>query len=215
MTPIQETYGHTPLIPTNFVLQHKVALADNFIQEMQDVLLQIKDQLACVQQKYQKHTNKRRCHADFSEGDMVLLYVASHRYKTVKSVFPKLRPHIYGPFKILKKNSNVSYQLDLPSTWGKIHPAFHISWLQKYVQGDSSVPELSSYILEINEEHIILVPGMILDVQQKETRRKITTNILVKWMDLDDSDSTWQTDEEMQQYPALLQEFFDKRMNIT
>ena len=164
MTPFQAGYGHTPLIPTNFVLQHKVALADNLIQEMQDVLLQIKDRLVHVQQKYQKQANRHRRHANFSEGDMVLLYVASHRYKTVKSVFPKLRPRFYGPFKILKKNSNVSYQLDLPSTWGKIHPTFHISWLKKYVQGDSSKPELSSYVSEIDEEHIILVIEMILDV---------------------------------------------------
>ncbi|MCO5614133.1 hypothetical protein L7F22_068414 [Adiantum nelumboides] len=71
--------------------------------------------------------------------------------------------------------------------------------------------ELSSYVPEIEDEHVILVPEMILDVRQKETRRKLTTEFLVKWMDLDESDSTWQTDEEMQQYPNLLQEFFDKR----
>ncbi|MCO5566284.1 hypothetical protein L7F22_019960 [Adiantum nelumboides] len=56
---------------------------------------------------------------------------------------------------------------------------------------------LSSYVPEIEDEHVILVPEMILDVRQKETRRKLTTEFLVKWMDLDESDSTWQTDEEM------------------
>ncbi|MCO5584362.1 hypothetical protein L7F22_038288 [Adiantum nelumboides] len=85
--------------------------------------------------------------------------------------------------------------------------------LKQYIQGDSPVPELSSYVPEI-EEHVILVPEMILDVRQKETRRKLTTEFLVKWMDLDESDSTWQTDEEMQQYPNLLQEFFDKRQSF-
>ncbi|MCO5573388.1 hypothetical protein L7F22_027158 [Adiantum nelumboides] len=211
MTPFQAAYGHTPLVPTNFVLQHKVALADQLVQEMQDILVQVRDKLIHVQQKYQKQANKHRRHAEFNEGDMVLLYVASHRYKTVKSVFPKLRPRFYGPFKIIKKNSVVSYKLELPPSWGKLHPTFHISWLKQYIQGDSPVPELSSYIPEIEDEHVILVPEMILDVRQKETRRKLTTEFLVKWMDLDESDSTWQTDEEMQQYPNLLQEFFDKR----
>ncbi|MCO5568792.1 hypothetical protein L7F22_022492 [Adiantum nelumboides] len=163
-----------------------------------------------TEQKYQKQVNKHRRHTEFNEGDMVLLYVASHRYKTVKSVFPKLRPRFYGPFKIIKKNSVVSYKLELPPSWGKLHPTFHISWLKQYIQGDSSVPELSSYVPEIEDEHVILVPEMILNVRQKETRRKLTTEFLVKWMDLDESDSTWQTDEEMQQYPNLLQEFFDK-----
>ncbi|MCO5579055.1 hypothetical protein L7F22_032907 [Adiantum nelumboides] len=80
----------------------------------------------------------------------------------------------------------------------------------KYIQRDSPVPELSSYVPEIENEHFIRVPEMILDVRQKETRRKLTTEFLVKWMDLDESDSTWQTNEEMQQYPNLVQEFFDK-----
>ncbi|MCO5568990.1 hypothetical protein L7F22_022695 [Adiantum nelumboides] len=211
MTLFQAAYGHTPLVPTNFVLQHKVALADQLVQEMQDILIQVRDKLVHVQQKYQKQANKHRRHAEFNEGDMVLLYVASHRYKTVKLVFPKLRPRFYGPFKIIKKNSVVSNKLELPPSWGKLHPTFHISWLKQYIQGDSPVPELSSYVPEIEDEHVILVPEMILDVRQKETRRKPTTQFLVKWMDLDESDSTWQTDKEMQQYPNLLQEFCDKR----
>ncbi|MCO5555349.1 hypothetical protein L7F22_008895 [Adiantum nelumboides] len=32
MTPFQAAYGHTPLMPTNFVLQHKVALANQLVQ---------------------------------------------------------------------------------------------------------------------------------------------------------------------------------------
>ncbi|MCO5615111.1 hypothetical protein L7F22_069400 [Adiantum nelumboides] len=167
MTPFQAAYGHTPLVPTNFVLQHKVALADQLVQEMQDILIQVRDKLVHVQQKYQKQANKHRQHAEFNEGDMVLLYVASHRYKTVKSVFPKLRPRFYGPFKIIKKNSVVSYKLELPPSWGKLHPTFHISWLKQYIQGDSPVPELSSYVPEIEDEHVILVPEMILDRLQR------------------------------------------------
>ncbi|MCO5612154.1 hypothetical protein L7F22_066416 [Adiantum nelumboides] len=138
MTPFQAAYGHTLLVPTNFVLQHKVALADQLVQKMQDILVQVRDKLVHIQQKYQKQANKHRRHAEFNE-------------------------------------------------------------------------ELSSYVPEIENEHVILVPEMILDVRQKETRRKLTTEFLVKWMDLDESDPTWQIDEEMQQYPNLLQEFFDKR----
>ncbi|MCO5603916.1 hypothetical protein L7F22_058072 [Adiantum nelumboides] len=177
MTPFQAAYDHTPLVPTNFVLQHKVSLADQLVQEMQDILVQVRDKLVHVQQKYQKQANKHRRHAEFN-GDLVLLYVASHRYKTVKSDFPKLRPRFYGPFMIIKKNSVVSYKLELPPSWRKLHPTFHISWLKQYIQGDSPVPELSCYVPEIEDEHVILVPEMILDVRQKETRRKLTQRFL-------------------------------------
>ena len=214
MTPFQAAYGHTPLVPTNFILQHKVALADQLIQEMQDILLQIKDRMIRVQEQYQKSANKHRRHVEFEEGDMVLLFVAPHRYKTVKSVFPKLRPRYYGPFRIIKKNSPVSYKMELPPSWGKIHPTFHISWLKKFVPGDSPIPEVSSYIPEIEDEHVLLVPEKILDVQQRETRQKIITKFLVQWQDMDDSEATWQSDEDLQHYPELLQEFFDKRQQL-
>ncbi|MCO5599248.1 hypothetical protein L7F22_053349 [Adiantum nelumboides] len=58
MTLFQAAYGHIPLVPTNFVLQHKVALADQLFQEMQDILVQERDKLVHVQQKYQKQANK-------------------------------------------------------------------------------------------------------------------------------------------------------------
>ncbi|MCO5584585.1 hypothetical protein L7F22_038516 [Adiantum nelumboides] len=154
MTPFQAAYGHTPLVSTNFVLQQKVALADQLVQEVQDILIQVRDKLVHVQQKYQKQANKHRRHTEFNEGDLVLLYVASHRYKTVKSDFPKLRPRCYGPFKIIKKNSVVSYKLELPPSWGKLHRTFHISWLKQYIQGDSPVPELSSYVPEMKVSSI-------------------------------------------------------------
>ena len=86
---------------------------------------------------------------------MVLVFVASHRYKTVQSMFPKLRPRYYGPFKILKKNLVRSYILDLPPTWGTIHSTFYVSWLKKYIQGKDNIPNVSSYVPEIEDEHVV------------------------------------------------------------
>lgn len=202
MTPFQAAYGHTPLVPANFVLQHNVAL---LVQEMQDILLQVRDQMIRVQEQYQGQANKHRRRIEFQEGDMVLLYVAPYCYKTVKSVFPKLRPRYYGPFTILKKYSALDYKLDHPPSWGKIHPTFHINWLKQYIQGDSPIPELSRYVLEIADEYVIIVPERILDVRQKETKHKLITEFLVQWKDLDELDATWESDEQLQQHPELLQ----------
>ncbi|MCO5569741.1 hypothetical protein L7F22_023456 [Adiantum nelumboides] len=67
MTPFQVAYGHTPLVLTNFVLQHKVTLADQLVQEMQDILVQVRDKLVHVQQKYKKQANKHHRHAELYE----------------------------------------------------------------------------------------------------------------------------------------------------
>ena len=111
-------------------------------------------------------------------------------------MFPKLRQRFYSPFKIIKKISVTSYKLDLPPAWGKIHSTFHVSWLKKYIQGKDGIQDVSSYVLEIEDEHVVLVPEKILDVRQKETRHKLTAEFLVQWMDLDEADSIWQSDEE-------------------
>lgn len=129
---------------------------------MQDILLQIWDKIIWVQENYQNNANKRRKHEVFQEGDMVLLYGTPHRYKTVKFMFPKLWPRFYG---ILRKNFDVSYKLILPPSCGMIYPTFHISWLKKYVQGNAEIPEVSSYVPKIEDEHIVLVPKKIPDVR--------------------------------------------------
>lgn len=54
---------------------------------------------------------------------------------------------------------------------------------------------------------MILVSEKILDGRQKATRKWITTKFLVQWKNLDESHSTWQTDEELQNYPDLLKNF--------
>jgi len=51
----------------------------------------------------------------------------------------KLAPKQYGPFKVLKKVSNIVYQLELPSQW-KIHNVFHTSLLTPYVETEQHRP---------------------------------------------------------------------------
>ncbi|MCO5564259.1 hypothetical protein L7F22_017917 [Adiantum nelumboides] len=60
MIPFQAAYGHTPLVPTNFVLQHKVALAYQLVQEMQDILAQVRDRLIHAQQRLEHKERLRQ-----------------------------------------------------------------------------------------------------------------------------------------------------------
>jgi hypothetical protein len=51
---------------------------------------------------------------------------------------PKLSPKWYGPFKVLKKVGQVSYQIQLPEKC-KLHDIFHVSHLKKHT-GPRAVP---------------------------------------------------------------------------
>jgi hypothetical protein len=51
---------------------------------------------------------------------------------------PKLSPKWYGPFKVLKKVGQVSYQIQLPEKC-KLHDIFHVSHLKNHI-GPRVVP---------------------------------------------------------------------------
>jgi hypothetical protein len=43
----------------------------------------------------------------------------------------KLAPRFIGPFKILEKRGEVTYQLELPPQLSDVHDMFHVSQLKK------------------------------------------------------------------------------------
>jgi len=42
---------------------------------------------------------------------------------------------LYGPFKVLKRNGNRAFKLDIPARW-KIHPVFHVLLREPYKLSD-------------------------------------------------------------------------------
>jgi len=59
-------------------------------------------------------------------GNLVILNSKNIRTKQPSK---KLRPKLYGPFKILEKKGSQAYKLDISPGW-KIHPVFHVSLLE-------------------------------------------------------------------------------------
>ena len=59
-------------------------------------------------------------------GDLVMLNAKNIRTKRPTK---KLRPSLYGPFKVLEKRGNRPFKLDISPHW-KIHPVFHLSLLE-------------------------------------------------------------------------------------
>ena len=76
----------------------------------------------------------------------------------------KLAPKFYGPYTVLKRVGQVTYQLSLPSQ-SKLHPIFHFSCLKKVIgtrcQIQTNLPELAE------EGSIWLEPEAILDQHER------------------------------------------------
>ena len=144
-----------------------------------------------------EYADKKRVEGPtLKEGDKVYL-----RRKNLKTTRPseKLDYTKLGPFRILKKKSDVNYDLDLPKKM-RIHPTFHISLLEPAsddtpVQTNPPAIDPSSQTEEFDVERIIA----------KRTRKK-KTEYLVKWLGYDKSENTWEPTANLN-CPDLLKAF--------
>jgi hypothetical protein len=62
----------------------------------------------------------------------------------------KLRPRFGGPFEIVRKLSNLAYQVALPSYLSRIDDVFHVLMLRKYITDLDHVIEYEP--LQIHED---------------------------------------------------------------
>jgi hypothetical protein len=87
-----------------------------------------------------------------------------------------LVPKFYGPYTVLKRVEQVSYQLAFPSH-SKLHPVFHVSCLKKGIgakcQIQTNFPELAE------EGSIWLQPKAVLDQRERRLRQRTIKEVLV------------------------------------
>jgi hypothetical protein len=85
-------------------------------------------------QQYQaEYHNKRHIPTAFKPGDYVWLNA-----KNIRTTRPKKKLDFkrHGPFLIKEPVGKQAYRLDLPVEYGKIHPVFHISLLEKFTESE-------------------------------------------------------------------------------
>ncbi|XP_073109303.1 uncharacterized protein [Elaeis guineensis] len=81
--------------------------------------------------KKMKWADRERRPLDFKQGDMVLVKLQPAQLRFFRKVHKGLVRKYEGPFPIIRRVGNVSYQLQL-SVWFKVHPVFHESCLKPY-----------------------------------------------------------------------------------
>ena len=87
-----------------------------------------------------------------------------------------LHPRFYGPYKILRKNGEVAYELELPPR-SKIHNVFHVSCLKKVV-GQQVVTSEELAPLD-DEGHLVLVHEKVLHIIERKLRNKTIKEYLI------------------------------------
>jgi len=190
ITPFEVVYGIPPPHPLTYVPgTAKVQAVEEYLQDRDSLLRDLRRNLRLAQERMTSHANQRRREVSFEVGDYVYLKLQPYRQTIVafRSSL-KLSPQFYGPFQILSKVDLVAYRLDLPKDC-QIHNVFYVSLLRKHL---GSITPLSSQLPPLADDSTILPqPASILarrEIQKEKYRPK--AEVLVKWMGALDDDAT-------------------------
>ncbi|XP_042962466.1 uncharacterized protein LOC122296734 [Carya illinoinensis] len=140
MTPFEAFYGRPPPGLVAYEMGSSPNdLMDTELREMDEVLKDLKKNLARAQDQMKKHFDKRRTIESFEQGEWVFLKYLSREHKAIsKTTLSKLRTKNFGPYQVLEKCGQLAYKLDLP-VGVHIHPIFHVSWLRRKVADPTKV----------------------------------------------------------------------------
>ncbi|KAH9680798.1 hypothetical protein KPL71_026691 [Citrus sinensis] len=176
-----------PIYPLGSSPAHEV---DQALRTRDELLVQLKTNLAATANKMKQTTDKKRKEVEFQEGDMVYLKLHPYRQSFVfKHAHQKLASRFFGPYQVIQKISPVAYKLQLPEgAW--IHPIFHASLFKKVV-GD--LPKSSTDLPPIDDEGILeLEPDSVVDTRWLKRGGSIIEQSLICWKKLPLKEATWE-----------------------
>src|SRR6202011_631155 len=138
-TPFYLNYGEHPATPLTNVIPNidDVPEAAEAVKKIHAALTDAREKMEAAQRRQAYYANSSRREQTFNEGDQVMLRTANYLSRMRKkagtlNTSTSLVPRYVGPYPIIRKLSNLVYQLKLPASWGNVHNVFHVSQLQAY-----------------------------------------------------------------------------------
>ena len=143
--------------------------------------------------KMKKWANKKRGHAEFQVGDLVLVKLIPQQFKSFRKVYKGLVWKYEGPFPILGRVGKVSYKVKLPPRL-KIHHVFHVNNLKPYHE-DKEDPDRgiskrapTAVVTSYDKEVDYIMEDRVL----RKNNFQPYTEYLVKWKGLQKSEASWE-----------------------
>ncbi|KAK1660447.1 hypothetical protein QYE76_048606 [Lolium multiflorum] len=178
------------------------------LREAEEKVHKIREYLKIAQSRQKSYADKRRREMTFEIGDFVYLKVSPLKGMQRFQVKGKLAPRYVGPFKVLSRRGEVSYQLELPEEMTAVHNVFHISLLRKCLE----VPEKTEVFKNIDHRSVDInsdltyreVPIRILEEAYRTTRTRSIKFLKIQWSNHTEDEATWEREEDMKkEYPDL------------
>lgn len=199
-TPFKVLYGRDPPPLLRYERNRtSVAAVDQWLEERDDFLDELKVHLLRAQQKMKAAADSSRRFVEFQVGEKVFLKLRPYRQKSLaRRTNEKLAARYYGPFTVLKRVGKVAYHLDLPPT-AAIHPIFHVSQLRAAVGAAHSSPTIPPTLT--TDLELIVQPESVLQVRQQPPDHE--AEVLIRWKNLPAFEDTWE------KFSTILDQFPD------
>jgi len=108
------------------------------VQDMIEQIRVIRQKMKTAQDRQKSYTDLRRRAIEFEVRDKVLLRASPRKGVMRFGKKSKLSLKFIGPYEILDGVGEVAYRLALPPCLAKVHNAFHVSQLRKYLRDTST-----------------------------------------------------------------------------
>ena len=181
MAPFEVLYGRKCRTPLNWSETGERSLfGPDVINEAEEKVRVIRENLKAAQSRQKSYYDKHHQEVHYEIGEKAYLRVSPLRGVRRFGIKGKLAPRFVGPFTVLAKRGDLSYQLELPSNFPDVHDVFHVSQLRRCFK--DPIRGVDHEALDIQEdltyrEH----PVRILDEAERKTRNKSIKFLKVQW----------------------------------
>jgi translation initiation factor IF-1 len=149
LSPFMVVYGfnpHAPIdllpLPTSEIVNFNATQRSEFILKLHETT---KLQIEKMNEKYRIAAKKGRKEMKLEPGDLVWVHLRKDRFPDLRK--SKLMPPAAGPYKILAKNNDNAYTLELPPDF-EVSPTFNISDLKSYMGDEDEIESMTTPIQE-------------------------------------------------------------------
>ena len=207
-TPFFANYGKNPRMHDDIRRQEKPSKnpqAYNFIENIEQTIQKAKTCLKDAQHRQKKHYDAKHRDLQFQVGDNVWLNSKNIPISDIGT--RKLYPLWLGPFPVIDKVGQVSYQLEIPPHY-RLHNTFHVSLLKPVY--DNNAGQAPPAPMEIEGQDEFEIETILQHRPAKKSKGDKNVSYRVRWKGCGSEYDSWEPEKNLKAHgPEILQEYWD------
>lgn len=210
LSPFMVDLGSRPRMTVDSMLPtcRDIPAASSYVENANLAQKIARDAIASNQNTMARTVNVHRRDIIFRKGDWLMLSTKDHMPESEKErKSDKLKPKWFGPFQVIKRLSDLTYELMLPKSMKRVHNVFHIEKLRYYYHNMAKFASRNAPPPPPDE---VIDGDELYEVEKVLQWKKHGDQFLVKWVGYPSSDNQWLKRSDLK-CDDLIEEFENKR----